>query len=183
MARKPLTRAQRRIAKAPLEGLRRVRLSEKLAHPEKFSLKGEYYVPKSVEKVKGRTAFVTVTRRRGFITGVSHSKAAKERAAGVRPYESAATEEQARKTRETFRLRREVQRAERSERPWRIAKGPRRGEIRWKEERVTDSAKQKYFEHRRRKLAGKWIEDGDWHEMMTVARAINDPMLNLLMKS
>jgi hypothetical protein len=163
--------------------VRRVTLAEKLAHPGKFSLKGEYVVPKSVKRVTERTAFVTASRRKDALAGVTHSKAAKERLAGERGYGTAAAEEQAARTREVARIKRELKTAVGAARPRKIKSGPRRGEYHWRRERVSDNARGKYLEWRRKKLSGKLIEEGDWHEMMTAARAVNDPMLNLLMKS
>jgi hypothetical protein len=184
MAKKPhLTRAQKAILKAPKAEVRRVTLAEKLANPGRFSLRGEYVVPTKIKKVTSRTAFTTLTRRKDYLEGVSHGKAAAERAQGLRPYRTFASEEQAAKTREVARIKRELKTTKEAERPWKIPKGPRKGETKWIKENVTDSAKQNYLEWRRRKLAGQWIDDGEWHQMMTAARAVNDPMLNLLMKS
>jgi len=144
------------------------------------------FVSKTIKKVTSRTAFVTVSWKKDFAEGVSHSKAAAERAARERSYKTAGSEAQAALARETFRLKRRVKVLDenaRVSRPKYFKKGPRRGEQGDVRERVTDAGKENYFRHRRRKLAGQWIEDGDWHEMMTVARAINDPMLSALMKS
>jgi hypothetical protein len=108
MAKPPrLTRGARPLLKAATK-VRRVTLAERIANPARFSLKGEYYVAESVKKVTSRTPFVTVSRRKDAIAGVSHSKAAAERAAGERHYKTAASEEQAAATRKTWVAKREL---------------------------------------------------------------------------
>lgn len=79
----------------PTTEVRRVTFAERLANPTRFSLGGEYYIAKSIKKVTSRTAFVTATRRKDAIAGVSHGKAAAERQAGARSYKTAASERQA----------------------------------------------------------------------------------------
>ena len=41
--------------------------------------------------------------------------------------------------------------------------------------RVSPADWSRYQDLRRRKLDGDWIEPGDWHWMMDVARQLNDP--------
>jgi hypothetical protein len=36
---------------------------------------------------------------------------------------------------------------------------------------------------RERKLNGEFLDEGDWHQMIDQARAVNDPMLAALLKS
>ncbi len=185
-ARKTPTRAQLNILKSPIEALRRVTTIERLLNPALFSTKGAYYVPKTVEKITSRTAFVTVTLKRDFQTGVSHTKAAAERAAGVREYKTAASEAQAAKTRVWAEVRRALAATPvGTEVPVekKIRKGPRKGEKRIVHEYVSQKSKDQFLEWRRRKLEGRHLDEGDWHEMMTVARATNDPMLNVLLRS
>jgi hypothetical protein len=86
---------------------------------------------------------------------------------------------QAGAARETFRLKRKVKTLDKDakvSRPKYFKKGPRRGERGQVEERITDAGKDNYFEQRRKKLAGQWIDDGDGREM--IIRAVNDPMLS-----
>jgi hypothetical protein len=186
MAKAPrLTRGTRPLLK-PETKVRRVTFAERLANPARFSLRGEYYVAESVKKVTSRTPFVTVSRRKDAIAGVSHTKASAERAAGERGYKTAASEEQAAATRKTWVAKRalaETRAGTVIHVEKRIRKGPRKGEPYHARELVSAESKDNYFRLRRQKLAGKWIEDGEWHEMMTVARAINDPMLSALSKS
>jgi hypothetical protein len=107
LSRLLLSRTRRRLLKPETE-VRRVTLVEKINNPEKFSLGGEYVVSKSVKKIGARTAFVTVSRRKDAIEGVSHGKAAKQYAAGEREYKTAASADQAAKTREVARIKREL---------------------------------------------------------------------------
>jgi hypothetical protein len=40
-----------------------------------------------------------------------------------------------------------------------------------------------FWNSRERKLRGEFREDGDWHQLVDMARAMNDPMLSALLKS
>jgi hypothetical protein len=95
MARKPsFTKAEKRI----VEGARRrVTAAEKLASGGRFSLGGEYFVSATVKKITPNTAFLTVSRVKDFLAGVSHATATALRKAGLLPYKGAAAEEQAAK--------------------------------------------------------------------------------------
>jgi hypothetical protein len=184
------TRAQSRIIKTVRPQLRRVTKAERMAHPDRFSPKGAYLVPKSIKKVTARTAFVTETRWEDIRAGVSHTKASKERAAGKRPYLSAASEAQAAQAKRTFLIKRLKRKLENTPagtivivQKRKKIKGRRGNEYYNAEERLSEQGKERYFEFRQQKLSGEWIEEGDWHEMMTAARAINDPMLSALLKS
>lgn len=90
MARKTsFTLGEKRI----VEGARRrVTTTEKLASGGRFSLGGSYYVSAAVEKITASTPFLTVSRVRDYLAGVSHGKATAQRKAGERAYTSAAAE-------------------------------------------------------------------------------------------
>lgn len=91
----PATRAQKTLLKSPRSALRRVTATEKLASRGRFSLGGEYLVPKAVKRITARTAVVTRTRYKDFVAGISHGAATALRKAGALPYKSAASEAQA----------------------------------------------------------------------------------------
>jgi hypothetical protein len=91
----PETHAEKRILNAPREALRRLKPFEKEILG--LSRGAEHYVSASIKKVTPRTVTVPVARYRDKLLGVSHSKAAAERKAGLRGYKTAASEEQARK--------------------------------------------------------------------------------------
>jgi hypothetical protein len=46
--------------------------------------------------------------------------------------------------------------------------------------RLRSDAAQHYFELRRRKLAGEWIDDGDWHWLADMASEYDDPKSDVL---
>lgn len=108
--------------------------------------------------------------------GVSHGKASRLRATGELPYKTAASAEQAAKARITFRLRRTVKTVERVERP-----PGARGRSRFYQ--PNQAARDSFVHLRAKKLRGIYLDDGDWHQMIDLAGAVNDPMLSALMKS
>jgi hypothetical protein len=176
---KNLTRSQRALLRAPPGGVRRVTEAEKLAHPSKFSPGGSYLI-RAGAKVTARTPFITRSRKIDWLTGVSHGKAAKLRATGELRYGTAAAEVQAGKTKETRRLQREVKRITRAELPPTLppSRRPRRRFY-----PVTSAMRDNFIGLRRRKLLGEYLDNGDWHQLVDIARAINDPALSALMKS
>jgi hypothetical protein len=96
--RPPFTLGEKRI----IEGARRrVTMTEKIASKGRFSLGGEYFVSTTVKKITPRTPFLTVSKVRDFLSGVSHGTATALRKAGLLPYKGAAAEEQAAKQRAT----------------------------------------------------------------------------------
>jgi hypothetical protein len=48
---------------------------------------------------------------------------------------------------------------------------------------VMDEMRGSFFPLRERKLKGEWLDEGDWHSMVDMANAMNDPMLSALLKS
>jgi hypothetical protein len=46
-----------------------------------------------------------------------------------------------------------------------------------------NETKKSFFVNRERKLKGEWIDDGDWHEMMDIATAGDDPEIDTLYQS
>ena len=173
---KKLTRAQRKILGRNRGELRSITKAERLAHPDKFSPGGAYLVPKSIGKITSRTAFVTASRHKDFHKGVSHSKAAKLRAQGLLGYKHAAGEEQAAKQRTTRALRKQAKALEEVSRPASRTHGAGRYHS-------SQAAKDNSIRLRNRKLRGEFLDDGDWHEMIDIAQAVNDPMLSRLMQS
>lgn len=172
---KGLTRNQRALIKAPRGGTRAVTKAEKLAHPSRFSKGGEYLV-RAGAKVTKRTPYVTRTRMTDWLRGVSHGKASRQRATGELPYKTAASAKQAAKARVTFGLRRAAKTVERVERP----PGAR---DRSRYYRPNQGARDNFVRLRAKKLWGIYLAEGDWHQMIDIAKAINDPMLSALMKS
>lgn len=175
MAGKRLTRAQNGLIKASRNALRPVTLAEKLANPGRYSLKGSYFVAATVKKAGARTAFVTRSLWQDVQAGVPHSRAAKERSAGLLSYKDAASEARAQTAKQSWQLKRAAKNVATVERP---TKGGR-----WKQQHVSKNSKRDYIRLRRRKLAGHYLDDIDWHSMMDAARAAKDPELSALMKS
>jgi hypothetical protein len=170
MARK---RAIGELLRAPREALKQVTPKQKTAHPELFSKGGAYFIPASVKRITSKTVFVTKSRWRDAQAGVSHTKAAILRQSGELGYKNAAIEAQANKIRQTARLKQAAKNAANVLRP-----GER------KRRRISEHARDSYARLRRQKLSGQFIEDkGQWHGMIDVAQAVNDPMLSVLLKS
>jgi hypothetical protein len=171
-----MARSKRTIAdllRASRSALKPVTEKQKLAHPELFSKGGSYFIPASVKRITAKTVFVTKSRWRDAQEGVSHSKAAILRRSGELGYKNAASEAQAAAIRQTASLKRAAKHASSVLRP---------GEK--KRRKISGHARESYARLRRQKLAGKFIEDkGQWHGMIDVAQAVNDPMLNILLKS
>lgn len=174
--RKPLTRTQRSILSRDRGELRSVTTAERLAHPDKFSPGGSYLVPQSIRKITARTAYVTTSRYKDFHKGVSHSKAAKLHAQGLLEYKSAASREQAAKTRTLRALKKQVKVIGTVSRPASITQ--RAGRY-----HPSQAARSDFIRLRARKLRGEFLDDGDWREMIDIAQAVNDPMLSRLMQS
>lgn len=173
---KKLTRSQRALLKRPRSELRSVTKAERLAHPGKFSPGGSYLVPRSIDKITARTASVTVSRRKDFDKGVSHSKAAKLHAQGLLEYKTAAAREQAAKTRAARALKKQIKSIDTITRPASITQ--RAGHY-----HPSQAMKDNFIRLRAQKLRGEFLDDGDWHEMIDLARSVNDPMLSRLMQS
>lgn len=105
MARKPLTRSQSALIKAPRSELRAMTAAEKAN--KGLSAKGEYLVAKN-KRVTKLSAFVTRTLYQDRQRGVSHSTAAKQFQTGERVYKSASAEATASRTRLLRRQRSEA---------------------------------------------------------------------------
>jgi hypothetical protein len=175
--KKRATRAQLKLVTKPREELRPVTKAERAAHPDRFSPKGAYLVPKSIKKVTSRTAFITKTIRQDAERGISHTKAAKLRAEGRLGYGPRGEERAIPKGVITHRLRRALASVEFAEKPatqW-AARRKHRAAKRYP---VTDEMRASFFEWRNRKLNGEMLDDGIWHELVDMARAMNDPMLS-----
>jgi hypothetical protein len=149
-----------------------------------LSPKSERYIPEGA-KFK---ASATISKRQ-FVQkragGVSLEQLARERAAGVRGYKSESSKAQAAKQRTTRAALRNVRTLTKVSVPGDIWAG--RSDARKtkhpREYRVTQTMKDRFIDLRRQKLAGRELEDGDWHYMIDMARAAGDPMLDRLSRS
>ncbi|MFZ0494421.1 MAG: hypothetical protein WBE80_10240 [Methylocella sp.] len=176
------TRAKTRLLKTSRENLRSITKAEKVAHPERFSAKGQYFVAKTIKTVTSRTAFITKSLRRDIETGISHTKAAALRAEGRLGYGPRGLEPTPPKSTQTLLLKRKYAKLEFAEKPptpW--AKRPKhRAPKRYP---VTEEMRNELWSARERKLNGEFLDEGDWHQMIDQARAVNDPMFAALLKS
>jgi hypothetical protein len=174
--------SQRRLIKTPRSQLRTVTKAEREAFPEKFSPKGAYLVSKSLKKVNARTAFITKSAKQDYETGTPHTRAAvlrKERRLGYGP---GGLERAVPKGVITYRLRQALKTLEFAEKPA-IPNAQRRKHRAARSYRVTDEMRDAFFDLRTKKLDREFLDDGDWHEMVDMARAMNDPLLSVLLRS
>jgi hypothetical protein len=176
------SRTQRRLLKKRRSQLRVVTKAERLEHPDRFSPKGSYLVPTSVKKVTARTAFITRSSKQDYDLGVAHSKAAELRKEGRLGYGPRGEERAIPKSVTTYRLKRAPRALEYAEKPA-IPDARRRKHRAAKRYLVTDAMRGSFFDLRDRKLNHEFLDDGDWHELVDMARAMNDPMLSVLLKS
>jgi hypothetical protein len=146
--------------------------AEKLAHPEIFSPKGEYLIPKK-KKLTTRTATVTVSRFTDFISRVSHSVATKLRSIGLLPYKTAASEAQTVKVRAATVEKKQFARI-----PIKINK--RKGRRAYY---MTPANQGRFDRLRERKLAGEYLPDNDWYFLSNPAYNKKDPELNRIFQS
>jgi hypothetical protein len=93
----PATKAELNILESARLALRSVTIAEKIASKGRFSLGGAYLIPKTITKIRDRTAYVTVSRFRNFSAGISHGAATALRKRGLLRYKSPAAEAQAAK--------------------------------------------------------------------------------------
>ncbi len=162
MASKP-TRAQKSLLKTAREGLRSVTKAERLAHPDKFSKGGSYFVKATTKKITARTSFVTQTRWRDTQEGVSHSKAAKERAQGIRGYKTAASENIAGKVRATAERKRIERVLDR--------KGGAFNAARKQKYKPSKETLDGYETLKRKKLSGEFLGN-EWFAMIDIANEV-----------
>jgi hypothetical protein len=185
------------LLRAPRAALKAVTKEQKLAHPENFSKGGEYLISESVNRLLSTTAYVTKSRWRDTQLGISHGKAAKLREQGRLGYGPTGEERAIPSGVITHRLRKAVARIQEFNKqatPWAKKLGHRGAgtySINAKRAKSRDNfieARTKFIEWRRRKLgtkkrAGEFLDDGDWHRMIDIARTLKDPMLSRLMAS
>jgi hypothetical protein len=131
----------------------------------------ELHVDASLKRITKRTRLYSKAAAIKLRTGMHPTKLAAAHRAGELPYKSVAAAEQAAKTRATRKVRRDVRKIEKVRHPDGYQYTP------------TDAQKNDFIELRKRKLAGEWIADGEWHGMMDVAQAANDPQVTLLRRS
>lgn len=108
-------------------------------------------------------------------TPLKSSEAPTRLAAGQHPYKSAASEEIAAKQRETASRKRLAREA----RSIPAVTNPNDG----KTYRPRTAVRRAYLSLRDRKLNGEMLDNGDWHGMIDIATAINDPQLVSLRQS
>ncbi len=106
------------------------------------------------------------------------SEAPTRLSAGMQPYKSAQSEDIAHKQHETA-IRRRLAKDARAVRSVNHPGGGSSGRAS-RSYIPSATARERYLKNRDRKLAGQELSDGEWHEMVDIATAINDPQLRLL---
>lgn len=172
---------RRKIDKASSDEFRKLTTAE--AKKLGVSASAERRVLASIKRVTAKTLTISkrqwAQRKLQETSGqkLSLEKAAAARKAGEIKYKSAASQTQAAKQSSTRKLKSDLKKLEKVEHP-----GNRKHPKGYKYD-ISENMRKNYFDLRERKLAGEWIDAGDWHGMMDVARALNDPMLEALYKS
>jgi hypothetical protein len=185
MAAKGL-RSARRIAKATRSDFRRLSPAEnaKLG----FSPKARHYVLSSTKRLTKATPTISArqyeTKRAGELFGLSPEKATEARRHNAISYLSADQRQRVAKAKNTLQEKRiAAQIAEnykaRENIPSRSPQ-PTRHSSRWRP-KATDA--EWYREFRRRKLAGEYIPDGEWHRFIDYAQKFKDPAVAVLRAS
>jgi hypothetical protein len=137
-----------------------------------------------LEKLSKRTQFIS-RRTAQSIKGIAPTEEGRARgeriSRAIRGHkaEIEAKRAETHKKHKTEQFKSEVHKAREQDVKYRRSSGK---ESRYKRT-LSKSSKMEYWRVRRRKLAGQWIDDGEWHGMMDIARALNDPALKDLMKS
>jgi hypothetical protein len=147
-----------------------------------FSAKARRYVKKDVSRIGKRTATISHrqhetlrTKERYHIATPEFATEARKR--GALKYSSAVQRESVAKaafTREgkKYRIALEARDGQYIE-----ANNPRR---RRERVHITAAAIERYLENRRKRLNGEFIPEGDWQQMMDIARAVGDARGELL---
>jgi hypothetical protein len=177
MSKRNLNRSSITLLKAPRSALRRMTADEK--RRAGISAGADYFIDAS-KPFRKNAPRITVSRKKDFDAGVSHSKAAKLREQGLLNYKSAAARENAAKAKPKLR---EIQRLKKKVLEVRAVSRPPSSRNRAPTYRTSDTARRNYWRLRNRKLRGEHLDDGDWHQMIDIANATNDPALSRLMKS
>jgi hypothetical protein len=170
------------LLRSPRDILKAVTKKQKLAHPEIFSKGGEYLISESVKRLSSKTMYTTKSRWRDAQLGISHGKAATLREQGRLGYGPTGEERAIPQSVITHRLKKAVARVQeiaKQATPW--AKRRKHQEARTYS--IDDNARTKFIEWRRQKLSGKFLDDGDWHRLIDIARTLKDPMLSRLLAS
>lgn len=133
---------------------------------------GSVYVPKDAKRIGVNTVFfsnrqakIAAAERR---TGehLSLEQLRERHRTGELSYQSAASREQAAKQIRTRQRKRVTKRVKAVKRVHDYQGRHTQG--------VSDAAKGRYWELRERKLAGEWLDDGEFHEMFKLALEIED---------
>ncbi|SFK75259.1 hypothetical protein [Methylocapsa palsarum] len=142
-----------------------------------FSPLSERYVPSTVKRVTSKTASISKrqyqTKRNAEFIGekLSIEKVADRHATGELSYKTADTRARAQKQMSTRRIKAALKKTEKAE------------NHSGRKYVIGSETKGAFMGSRQRKLAGEFIPDGEWHAMVDLARAINDPRLSDLIKS
>jgi len=187
------TAAQRRIAAAPAGAFRKLTKAE-LTKLGLLTKSARY-----IETGKRVTRTTTTISRRAFVKkseGASFEELSRQRSEGERPYRSKKSQAQAEKQRETRfqkggqnskRAQAETRRVERQAQKLDTVSPPssviRADGSTVQPYRVSRYMRDAFSDLRRRKLAGEFLADGDWHIMADMARATNDKRLPRLLSS
>jgi hypothetical protein len=137
-----------------------------------FTRTARHYVLKNVERVTSRTPSISARAHETLRARQLHGLASPEQATMARreggiSYSSA---DQARRV-EKAADRRLIKRARERIDKHLPTSNPRRKRTRF---RFTDEKMKNFERNRARKLRGEWLDNGEWFEMMDIARAVND---------
>jgi len=172
-------RTARRLARKPAQQFHKLSPSEL----EKLGLspKAERYAETGAKRITRKTPTISkrqfLTKQRG---GVTLEKRAEEYRSGERTYANPAQRAAASGRREKAALKRRIKALDVIENmnPHRLAADGTRPTY-----KIGNETKTSFFVNRQRKLKGEWIDEGDWHEMMDIANAANDPDIETLYQS
>jgi hypothetical protein len=142
---------------------------------ERYVQKGKH-VRKGVKTVSKRQYLKKQTAEREGAKPVSLEKAAERRQSGEYRYSTVASETQAQRQSETRRVRS-------AERKGDALTRVRNSNPRRKARTYKIKNPGRYKQLSRRKLAGEYLDDGDWHLLIDIARGVNDPRLPQFLKS
>jgi hypothetical protein len=172
-----IARELERLAAADLRKLAPAELTSINESPkaERYIQKGKR-VRKGVRTVSKRQYLKKQTAEREGVKPVSLEKAARQRREGEYRYSTAAREAQAKRQSFTKRAKAAERKGDRLQRV--ESSNPRRKARTYK---IKNPGR--YKELATRKLAGDYLDDGDWHLLVDIARGLGDPRLPLFMKS
>ncbi len=147
-----------------------------------FSPKARRYVPKWIKRATKRTATISARQHETLRTNERYGIATPELATEARKhrtlnYSSAVQRENVAKAAVTREGKKYRAALEARDGQYIEANNPRR---RRERVHITAVAIERYLENRRKKLNGEYIPEGDWQQMMDIARAVGDARGELL---